>query len=125
MTESHPGLVSALSRDVFFGMRIRTVLKSLGYDMKLCKNEQELVEATPGAVMALVDFNLPVDWDALKSLLHGEIPVLAFGAHTNVDGFRAAKAAGVTRVVSNGEFSRRLPALLTQYQRDIGEVAEL
>lgn len=125
MTESHPGLVSALSRDVFFGMRIRTVLKNLGYEMKLCKTEQELVEATPGAVMALVDFNIPVDWDGLKSVLEGAVPVLAFGSHTNVDGFRAAKAAGVTRVVSNGEFSRRLPALLTQCQRDIGEIAEL
>lgn len=125
MTENQPGVVSALSRDVFFGMRIRTVLKNLGYEMRLCKTEKELLNAIPGSVMALVDFNLPVDWDALKSVLQGEVPILAFGAHTNVDGFRAAKAAGVTRVVSNGEFSRRLPALLSQYQRDSGEIAEL
>lgn len=124
MSETQPGLVSALSRDVFFGMRIRTVLKNLGYEMKLCKTEEELVDATPGAIMALVDFNIPVDWDALESVLKGEVPVLAFGSHTNVDGFRAAKAAGVTRVVSNGEFSRRLPALLTQYRRNGGEMAE-
>lgn len=125
MENEHTGIVSALSRDVFFGMRIRTVLQNLGYEMKLCKTEQELVEAVPGAVMALVDFNLPVDWDQLKSILQGEVPILAFGAHTNVEGFRAAKAAGVTRVVSNGEFSRRLPSLLTQYRRNGGEVAEL
>lgn len=125
MSESHPGSVSALSRDVFFGMRIRTVLKNLGYEMKLCKTEQELVEATPGSIIALVDFNIPVDWDALESVLGGDVPILAFGAHTNVDGFRAAKGAGVTRVVSNGEFSRRLPALLTQYRRENGEIAEV
>ncbi len=125
MSDRHPGMVAALSRDVFFGMRIRTVLKQLGYEMKLCNSEQEFVEAAPGAVITLVDFNLPVDWDALKPTLEGDVPVLAFGAHTNVDGFRAAKAAGVRRVVSNGEFSRRLPALLTQYQRDTGEKAEL
>lgn len=124
MADHHPGMVAALSRDVFFGMRIRTVLKKLGYEMKLCKTEQELVEAAPGAVMILVDFNIPVDWDALIPVVEGEIPVLAFGAHTNVDGFRAAKTAGVTRVVSNGEFSRRLPALLTQYRRNGGETAE-
>lgn len=124
MSENDPGLVSALSRDVFFGMRIRTVLKNLGYEMKLCKTEQELVEAAPGAIMVLIDFNIPVDWDALIPVLEGEVPVLAFGAHTNVDGFRAAKTAGVTRVVSNGEFSRRLPALLTQYRRNGGEIAE-
>lgn len=118
MSDSHPGMVSALSRDVFFGMRIRTVLKQLGYELKLCKTEQELTEAAPNAVAALVDFNIPVDWEALESILGGKTPIIAFGSHTNVDGFRAAKSAGVTRVVSNGEFSRRLPALLTQYQRN-------
>lgn len=117
MTENQPGAVAALSRDVFFGMRIRTVLGKLGYEMKLCKSEQELVDSVEGSVLALVDFNISVDWDALKPILQGSVPVLAFGAHTNVEGFRAAKSAGVTRVVSNGEFSRRLPALLSQYQR--------
>lgn len=124
MSDSHPGMVSALSRDVFFGMRIRTVLNQLGYEMKLCKTEQELVETAPDAVVALVDFNIPVDWSALTPILGSATPVIAFGSHTNVDGFRAAKSAGVTRVVSNGEFSRRLPALLTQYQRNNGDIRE-
>lgn len=124
MSDQQPGIVAALSRDVFFGMRIRTVLNQLGYEMRLCKNEQELVDANTGAHMVLVDFNIPVDWTALTSVLSGEVPVLAFGSHTNVEGFRAAKAAGATRVVSNGEFSRRLPALLTQYRRNGGETAE-
>lgn len=123
MSESQPGKVAALSRDVFFGMRIRTILNQLGHEMSLCKSEQELVEAAPDAVIALVDFNIPVDWEALKSVLTGDVPVIAFGSHTNVEGFRAAKAAGVTRVVSNGEFSRRLPALLTQYRRNMGAIA--
>ena len=125
MTDHQPGTVRALSRDVFFGMRIRTVLNQLGYDLKLCKTEGELVDAIPGSIAALIDFNIPVDWPALDSVLEGDVPVIAFGSHTNVEGFRAAKAAGVTRVVSNGEFSRRLPALLTQYRRDTGEIAEL
>lgn len=118
MTDTNPGIVAALSRDVFFGMRIRTVLKQLGYEMKLCKTEDELVIAAPEAVTALVDFNMPVDWEALSPILGKSTPVVAFGSHTNVDGFRAAKSAGVTRVVSNGEFSRKLPTLLTQYRRN-------
>lgn len=125
MTDPHPGTVSALSRDVFFGMRIRTVLNQLGYDLKLCNTEQQLVESFPGSVATLVDFNIPVNWESLSSVLKSEVPVIAFGSHTNVDGFRAAKSAGVTRVVSNGEFSRRLPALLTQYRRDNGHIAEV
>ena len=125
MTENKQEIVTALSRDVFFGMRIRTVLQKLGYEMRLCKTEQELVASSGDAIVALVDFNIPVDWDALAPILSGEVPVIAFGAHTNVEGFRSAKSAGVTRVVSNGEFSRRLPTLLTQYRRDRGETAEL
>lgn len=110
-------VVCALSHDVFFGMRIRTVLHNLGYELRLCKNEAELLEAAEGATTALVDFNKPVDWELLKPILSGPVPVIGFSSHTNVEGFRAAKAAGVTRVVSNGDFSRNLPALLNQYRR--------
>ncbi len=109
-------LVVALSRDVFFGMRIRTVLAQLGQELKLVKTETEAVDvvaASPGCTL-VVDFNQPVDWSALQPVLGGSTPVLAFGSHTDVDGFRAAKAAGVRRTVSNGEFSRRLPDLLSQ-----------
>lgn len=119
MTTDHPGKVCALSRDVFFGMRIRTVLQNLGYEMALCKNEAELVEAATDSAIALVDFNQGVDWDALQPAITSSTPVIAFGAHTNVEGFRAAKSAGVRRVVSNGEFSRKLPALLTQYKKSL------
>lgn len=109
--------VCALSQDVFFGMRIRTVLQNLGYTLRLAKNETELLTAAEGADIALVDFNKPVDWEVLRPILDGDIPVIAFSSHTNIEGFRAAKEAGVTRVVSNGEFSRSLPALMEKYRR--------
>lgn len=109
--------IYALSRDVFFGMRIRTVLQQLGYGLELIKDETELAEAATDAVLVLIDFNGAVDWEALAPLLESEVPTIGFGSHTMVDAFRAAKEAGVTRVVSNGEFSRRLPELLEQYRR--------
>lgn len=121
MIDEHPGIVCALSRDVFFGMRIRTVLQNLGYDMRLCKDEAEFVAGAAGANIALVDFNQGVDWDAVQPVITSPTPVIAFGAHTNVEGFRAAKSAGVRRVVSNGEFSRKLPSLLTQYKNSTGK----
>lgn len=113
------GRIVALSRDVFFGMRVRTVLRQLGYQLALVKTEQEAVEATGDeeTALLLVDFNGPVAWDALATVLESETPVLGFGSHTDVEGFRAAKEAGVRRVVSNGEFSRRLPELVEQYRR--------
>lgn len=110
------GPVIAFSRDVFFGMRIRTVLAQLGESLQLVKTEPEAVgavEAHPEAAL-IVDFNQPVDWPALSPVIKAGMPVLAFGSHTDVEGFRAAKAAGVRRTVSNGEFSRRLPELLAQ-----------
>lgn len=110
--------IVTLSRDVFFGMRVRTILRQLGVDLVLTKDEAATVEAvSDGATMlALVDFNQPVDWAALAPLISSEVPVVAFGSHTDVEGFRTAKAAGVDRVVSNGEFSRNLPSLIEKYK---------
>jgi len=117
--QTDTGRIVSLSRDLFFGMRVRTIVGKLGYDLKLVKDESGVVDAVSedDVNIVIVDFNQPVDWDELLPVLSGETPVLAFGSHTDVDGFRAAKAAGVTRVVSNGEFSRRLPELIEQYLR--------
>lgn len=112
------GAIVALSRDLFFGMRIRTIVRKLGYELALPKDEHETVVAlndTPDARIVLVDFNQPVDWDALRPVIESDVPVIGFGSHTDVDGFRGAKAAGVNRVVSNGEFSRALPDLVAKY----------
>lgn len=113
------GHIVALSRDVFFGMRVRTILRQLGYDLALVKTEAEAVKAADGGdtSLVLVDFNGPVAWGVLSPLLESGTPTLAFGSHTDVEGFRAAKSAGVTRTVSNGEFSRRLPELVEQYRK--------
>jgi hypothetical protein len=109
----------ALSRDLFFGMRTRTVLRNMGHDLTLVKDEQGLLNASMALDPSLVfiDFNQPVDWQILAPLFAVEVPVVAFGSHTDIDGFRAARAAGVDRVTSNGDFSRRLPHLVEQYSR--------
>lgn len=109
--------IVALTRDLFFGMRVRTIVKQLGHPLVLTRDEVATVEAAThdDAMLALVDFNGQVDWDALQPLIASDVPVVAFGSHTDVEGFRAAKAAGVDRIVSNGQFSRRLPELIKTY----------
>jgi CheY-like chemotaxis protein len=113
--------VVVYSQDLFFGMRIRTVVRQLGYAVSITKDAPTLlthVTSEAGQpVLTLVDFNQPVDWDELTPVLRSGVPVVAFGSHTDVDGFRAAKAAGVARVVSNGEFSRSLADLVAKYAR--------
>lgn len=117
-THQDAGTIVALSRDLFFGMRMRTIIRQLGYGLQIVKDETSLVEAAADSpLLAFVDFNQPVDWDALAPLMSSETPVVAFGSHTYVEGFRAAKAAGVNRTVSNGEFSRSLPDLIEKYKR--------
>lgn len=116
-----PGHIVVLSGDLFFGMRIRTSLRPLGYDVTIHGDAMSFSGALSAdgdrALLALIDFNRPVDWSALAEALDGHVPVIAFGPHKDVAGFRAAREAGVTRVVANGEFSRALPDLVAKYGR--------
>jgi hypothetical protein len=111
--------VAVLSNDLFFGMRIRTVLRQLGYVVTIAKDPDAFTSGLAGdgqpAVLGLIDFNQPRNWEALRPAIDSGVPVIGFGSHKDVDGFRAAKAAGVMRVVSNGEFTRSLPDLVAKY----------
>lgn len=112
------GLVVVLSPDLFFGMRIRTSLRQLGYVVAIAKDAAGFATQLgggEGAALGLIDFNTPLDWSTLKDAMASGVPVIGFGPHTDVEGFRAARAAGAARVVSNGEFSRSLPALAKRY----------
>lgn len=110
--------IVVLTGDLFFGMRVRTAVKQLGYSLTITKDEAGTIDALDqqAPVLVLVDFNQPVDWSRLAQLRAAGVPVIAFGSHTDVEGFRAAKASGVNRVVSNGEFSRTLPDLIAKYR---------
>lgn len=113
------GSVVVLSRDVFFGMRIRTSLRQLGYEVTIAQDIPGFTRLLTGgdapSALGLIDFNNPVDWPALADAIASGVPIVAFGPHTDVSGFRAAKSAGVSRVVANGEFSRSLPALAKRH----------
>ncbi len=118
---SYPAVIAVYSQDLFFGMRIRTVVRQLGYAVSITKDVPTLLSHvtsdTGQPVLTLVDFNQPVDWGDFAPVLQSGVPVVAFGSHTDVEGFRAAKAAGVARVVSNGEMSRSLADLVVKYAR--------
>lgn len=118
-TPGTAGLVAVLSRDLFFGMRIRTSLRQLGYAVAIAQDvptfARHLVNGDQRANLGIIDFNFPVEWDAVSKVVGDGVPLLAFGPHKDVEGFKAAKAAGVTRTVANGEFSRSLPELTRKY----------
>ena len=65
--------------------------------------------------------NGAVSWDVIDEVLSrpsgDRVPTLAFGPHVDVESRRAAKAAGVTRIVSNGQFHGDMAGLIERYRR--------
>ena len=122
----NPLRIFALNRDVFFGIKLRNLAKELGYDLALVSGvpqlETGLADHTATIALIVIDMNVlnqGIDWDALATALqpHPEIPTLGFGSHTDVDERRFAKAIGLTRIVSNGDFHRNAAELIQRYAR--------
>ena len=118
------GEVVVLNRDLLFGARIANTLRALGYRVSIegttAAFADRLRATRPPPVLAVIDMGLGVDWDTVRALTADPTlttPILAFGPHKDVDGRRAAKAAGVDRLVSNGEFHRDMVGLVRRYAR--------
>ncbi len=116
------GTIAVLNRDLMFGVRIGNGLRSLGYAVRFASDTAgfvDLVRATvPPPILGIVDMNAGVDWDLVRALVDDPgvtIPILAFGPHLDVANRRAAKAAGVDRLVTNGEFHRDMVGLVRRY----------
>jgi len=112
-----------LNRDLMFGSRIRSALTSQGLRAQFARDTAQfiqLLETTePAPVIGIIDMNGAVAWDDLRQALArlgGGVPTLGFGAHVDIETRRAAKSAGVTRIVSNSEFHRDMPTLISRYR---------
>jgi hypothetical protein len=118
------GEIVVLNRDLFFGVRIGNLLRSAGYSVFFAQTTPAFIdqirESRSAPVLGLIDMSAGVDWEAIHALTADPTittPTLVFGPHKDVEGFRAAKNAGVTRVVSNGDFHRDALALVRRYAR--------
>jgi hypothetical protein len=119
-----PNVAVVLNRDLLFGSRVRSVLSTLGLEARFVANTEQFVAALTAlkgaSAIGIIDMNSVVAWDALKAALQ-EIdaapPTLAFGPHVDVENRRLAKDAGVTRIVSNGQFHREMKELVDRYRR--------
>lgn len=118
-----PRLVVVLEKDLFFSVKIGNELKAQGYAPVFARSTAQfatlLAEREP--VLGLVDLGTGVDWEEIERLGESpatrDIPILAFGPHKDVEGRRAAKGAGVVRVISNSQFHAELPTLVARYAR--------
>ncbi|MGH2614412.1 MAG: hypothetical protein ACRDJC_04175 [Thermomicrobiales bacterium] len=123
-TPEGPRLAIVLNRDLMFGSRIRNALRVLALEARFVPDTGRFVAALAAdpeqTAIGIVDMNGPVAWDTLKDALAGTAnapPTLAFGPHVDAESRRAAKAAGVSRIVSNGQFHRETVPLIDRYRR--------
>jgi hypothetical protein len=123
ISENRPRAV-VLNRDLLFGSRIRSVLATLGIEARFVNDTKQFIAALTdngeATVIGILDMNGPVNWDVIGETLSGPegvAPTLAFGPHVDAVNLGAAKAAGVTRVVSNGQFHKDMASLIERYRR--------
>jgi hypothetical protein len=125
VTDRARTLAIVLNRDLLFGSRIRGALASLGLEARFVATTErfvsELSEQPESVAIGVIDMNGAVSWDVIREALSpadGHLaPTLAFGPHVDSEGRRAAKAAGVTRIVSNGQFHSDMMGLIDRYRR--------
>jgi methylmalonyl-CoA mutase cobalamin-binding subunit len=123
--EEGPTLAIVLNRDLLFGSRIRSALAVLGLESRFVATAEQFVSAlsqeASTVAIGIIDMNGAISWDAIREA-HSQgdeelAPTLAFGPHVDIEGRRAAKAAGVTRIVSNGQFHSDTAGLIERYRR--------
>jgi CheY-like chemotaxis protein len=112
--------ILAIVDDLLFASRIEGSLSSAGYAVQCAPVTAEAAaiarEWRPDAVV--VSFGVPFrDWEGVIRAIRAEptlreTPMLAFGPHVDMAGRAAAVAAGATRVVTNGAFFNRMPAVM-------------
>ena len=117
------GEIVVLNRDLMFGIQIGNVLRAAGFRATSTSTTPTFVDRLrdpeAAAVLGIINMVALVDWDLVADVMAGDspTPVLAFGPHVNVPLWRSARAAGVTRVVSNGYFHRDMLSLVERYAR--------
>jgi hypothetical protein len=114
------GTVVVLCPDLFFLVAIRNTLRRLAFEPFVVKNTDELEESASSQAPSLVVIDISAigadgNWDAVDPYVRHGVPLLAFGPHKDVDAFRAAKDAGITRVVANSQFHREMADLIERY----------
>jgi len=96
--------------------RIEETARKLGYRVKNVDADADFDSAIAAGKPALVIVTFEQDGEAWERLItaarRAGIKVVAFGRHTNVQGFRRAKELGADQVVANSQIATELPGVL-------------
>lgn len=95
--------------NLMFGIQLQNMVRQVGLRHITTKPGTPL----PDGSLLVVDIDARSDWDsAIREATTRNIPIVAFGPHTNAEARRRAKEAGASRVLANGNLTRDLPTIL-------------
>jgi hypothetical protein len=114
-------IVIALVKDLFFSVKLGQETRRAGFTPRIVKTMAEFVNGFDefAPVLGIIDLGVGVDWEEFRAPSRNEqtesIPIIAFGPHKDVEAFQAAKAAGITRVMSNSLFHAQAAGMIRRY----------
>ncbi|MCA1554198.1 MAG: hypothetical protein LC737_07455 [Chloroflexi bacterium] len=110
--------------DLFFLPRIADALRYLGFTTAEVDMHGDVAAELQNA--SLLVAQLSGDWrELITQARAANVPVLAFGRHTDAATLRAARQAGANKVVPNSELVSELPQLVEQLTRSDASTREL
>ncbi|MFM9108789.1 MAG: hypothetical protein ACKOWF_19055, partial [Chloroflexota bacterium] len=117
-------VVVVLNRDLMFGSKIASAARINGLEPRFVRDAAAFAAAVreegERGALGIVDMNGPLDWAAIADLAGDAAvttPLIGFGPHVDVEGRRAAKGAGLARILANGEFHRETAEMIARYAR--------
>lgn len=116
-------VILASIRDAYFASQLEGAAGGLGHRVEYLGEGEDLREKLRQVGPALIVVNLGdevTDWSGIIGEAKGlakDVPVLAFGLHTDLASRERALAAGADVVTSNALFSTQLPRLIQKYTR--------
>lgn len=106
--------IYAVVNDLFFADRIENALQQLGHQAKVVDLSLDGAgPIPPGTNMVLVDLEAgEAALETIRAAKGNDLPVLAFGPHTDLALREAALQAGATRVVAKSKLTSSFPDLV-------------
>lgn len=119
MDDSRAATIVALTKDIFFSVRLGNQIRRAGFVPSIVKTTEEFREALndPDVALGVVDLGSRADLSQLDAGQTVETPIIAFGPHKDIEAFREAKSVGITRVMSNSQFHANTIEMIQRYAR--------
>lgn len=109
-----------LCDDLVFGSKVTATGRAHGVPVAVARTPAGAVAKLPGVGCLIVDLHLPgLDVAALMAEVRaaGEVKVIAFGSHVDVETLKAARRAGCDLVMPRSQFVVELETKLAEWGR--------